>query len=197
MARPLIPVDEILARALVLLDSEGPDGLSARRLSADLKISTRTLYQQVGNREALIRALVARHFADLRLEFRDTGDWVGTALAWCLALRETLRAHPHLTELMSFDDRRSITAYVGDLVKVARHEGIPADMATECCRALVNVTVNHTMVEVRAIHETDPSPETTAEAESMARNLPLTIRWILAGVDNDLQPVEKSASRPS
>ncbi|NED67315.1 TetR family transcriptional regulator, partial [Streptomyces sp. SID10244] len=60
MAKPLIPVETIYERALVLLDDEGDSALSTRRLAADLRISTRTLYQQVGNRENLIRALVAR-----------------------------------------------------------------------------------------------------------------------------------------
>ena len=47
----------------------------ARRLAADLKISTRTLYQQVGNQELLTRALVARHFSQLRLEFHARKTW--------------------------------------------------------------------------------------------------------------------------
>src|SRR5574341_834189 len=62
--------------------AEGPDALSARRLAAELRISTRTLYQQVGKRELLIRALVARHFSQLRLEFHEHEDWETTALYW-------------------------------------------------------------------------------------------------------------------
>ena len=65
MPRPLIPAEVIYERALALLDAEGADALSARRLAADLGISTRTLYEQVGPREKLIRTLVARHFSRL------------------------------------------------------------------------------------------------------------------------------------
>ncbi len=54
MAKPLISVDAIFTRALELLDAEGAQALNARRLAGDLKCSTRTLYQQVGNREQLI-----------------------------------------------------------------------------------------------------------------------------------------------
>ncbi len=42
MPRPLIPVQDIDDRALALLDSEDAGALNARRLAADLKISTRT-----------------------------------------------------------------------------------------------------------------------------------------------------------
>ena len=40
MPRPLIPAEVIYERALALLDAEGADALSARRLAADLGIST-------------------------------------------------------------------------------------------------------------------------------------------------------------
>ncbi|MGW0044910.1 TetR/AcrR family transcriptional regulator [Rhodococcus sp. NPDC003348] len=180
MAKPLIPAEVILDRALELLDAEGVDALGVRRLAADLRISTRTLYQQVGNRDALIRALVARHFSQLTFEFRQYESWDETALQWCLALRETLREHPFLTELMTFADRRVIVDYVNELVKVALREGIPRGTAVECCRSLANVTVNHAIVEVRAMR--DPAPEVSDEAAGMAGNLAMTIGWILAGV---------------
>ena len=67
MAKPLIPVDVIYEHALALIDAEGAQALNARRLAADLRCSTRTLYQQVGNREELIRALIGRHFSQLQL----------------------------------------------------------------------------------------------------------------------------------
>jgi AcrR family transcriptional regulator len=186
MARPLIPVEKILDHALAVLDSEGAEALSARRLAGDLEISTRTLYQQVGNRDALIRALVARHFSQLTFEFAERSDWESTALHWCLTLRDTLRAHPFLTELMSFDDRSVIIDYVNELVKVAIREGFPRTLAIECCRTLVNVTVNHTIVEVRALRMPNPSAENVAESIRMAHNLPMAIRWILAGVRAEL-----------
>jgi AcrR family transcriptional regulator len=187
MARPLIPVDAIYTRALELLDAEGIDALQARKLAADLKISTRTLYQQVGNREQLIRALVARHFSQLRLDFREHATFDSTALHWCLALHDTLRAHPYLTELMAVDDRKAIEDYVNDLVKAALREGFPRKIAIECCRTLVNVTINHTIVEVRALREPEHSPGAATEVKKIEKNFPTTIRWILMGVRADLK----------
>lgn len=59
MAKLLISVETIYDEALRVLDTEGVAGLNARNLAARLHCSTRTLYEQVGNREALIRGLVA------------------------------------------------------------------------------------------------------------------------------------------
>jgi AcrR family transcriptional regulator len=182
MAKPLIPVEVIYTRALALLDAEGAGALSARRLAADLRISTRTLYQQVGNREQLIRALVARHFSQLRLEFKEYRDWDATAFHWCMTFHDTLRAHPFLTELMTIEDRNAVEDYVNELVKVALREGVPRRIAIEACRALTNVTINHTIVEVRALREPAHAAGTTHETAKIEKNFPMTIRWILAGV---------------
>jgi AcrR family transcriptional regulator len=186
MAKPLIPVDVIYERALELLDAGGPEALQARRLAADLRISTRTLYQQVGNQDQLIRALVARHFSRLRLEFREYDDWQTTAFHWCTTFHDALRNHPHLTELMTIEDRRSVEDYVNDLVKAALHEGMPRQVAIEACRSLVNVTISHTIVEVRALREPEHSAKTAQETAKIEKNFPMTISWILAGIRAEL-----------
>ncbi len=192
MAKPLIPVEAIYDRALELLDSEGPNALTTRRLAADLKISTRTLYQQAGSREQLIRALVARHFSQLRLDFHECEDWETTALQWCLALHNALRAHPFLTELMTIDDRKAVMDYIAELTKVSLREGIPRQLALECSRSLVNLTINHSVMEVRALREPKLSSDTLTESRRIEKNFPMTVRWILAGVR-----AESQSSRPT
>jgi AcrR family transcriptional regulator len=187
MAKPLIPVETIYEHALELLDAEGSDALTTRRLAADLKISTRTLYQQVGSREQLIRALVDRHFSQLRLDFHEYEDWETTALKWCLNLRDALRGHPFLTELMTIDDRKAVMDYIAELTNVTLREGIPRSLALECSRALVNLTINHSVMEVRALREPKLSRDTLAESRRIDKNFPMSVRWILTGVRADAQ----------
>jgi AcrR family transcriptional regulator len=195
MAKPLIPVEVIHERALALLDAEGSEALTTRRLAAELKISTRTLYQQVGSREQLIRTLVARHFSRLRLDFHEYADWETTALKWCLALHEALRAHPFLTELMTIDDRQAVMDYIAELTKATLKEGIPRQLALECSRALVNLTINHTVMEVRAMREPRLSRDTLAESRRIEKNFPMSVRWILAGVRAESQAMSAAVTR--
>ena len=190
MAKPLIPVEVIYERALALLDAEGSGALTTRRLAAELKISTRTLYQQVGSREQLVRALVARHLSQLKLDFHEYDDWESTALHWCTALRAALRAHPYLTELMTVDDRNAVMSYVDQLVNATLREGIPEKLAIECCRALVNLTINHSIVDVRGMHEPKLSRKSAAESARIAKNFPMAVRWILSGVRADAAAAE-------
>jgi AcrR family transcriptional regulator len=192
MAKPLIPADDILTHALDLLDTEGIEALSVRRLSAALKISPRTLYQQVGNREALIRALVARHFAQLKLDFKEYDTWESTALHWCLALHDALRAHPFLTELMTIEDRSAVTDYVDALLNATLQEGISRSLATECCRGLAHMTINHSIVEVRGLREEMRSASETAKIE---QNFPRLVEWVISGVRAEAQDVDRRATR--
>lgn len=195
MAKPLIPVEDIYDHAFELLDTEGAGALTTRRLAADLKISTRTLYQQVASREQLIRALVARHFSRLKLDFHEYADWETTALKWCLALHDALAAHPYLTELMTNDDRNAVLDYMAALTKASLREGIPRNLAVECTRALVNLTFNHTIVEVRALRDPKLSRHSRAESRRIEKNFPTTVRWILTGVRADAQPAGYSPQK--
>src|SRR5690625_323114 len=186
MAKPLMPVEVILERSLALLDAEGAEALTTRRVAAVLGISTRTLYQQVGSRDELIRALVARHFAELRLEFHEYQDWETTATNWCLVLHQALLAHPFLNELMTVDDQAAVMNYVSALMNAALREGIPRAVAAECARALVNLTINHSVMEVRAQREPKLSGPSHADARRTEKNFLISIRWILAGVRADV-----------
>ena len=181
MAKPLIPVDVIHEHALALIDAEGADALNARRLASDLKCSTRTLYQQVGNREELIRALVGRHFSQLRLDFHEYGTWESSAVQWSVALHDALQAHPFLTELMNVDDRGAVTAYVNKLLKSLVQAGIDRPLATDCCRSLVNTTINHTIVEAQALRQ-PTSRAGGLDAKKRQQSYLRTIDWIVAGV---------------
>jgi AcrR family transcriptional regulator len=186
MAKPLIPVEVIHEHALALIDAEGAQALNARRLASDLKCSTRTLYQQVGNREELIRALVDRHFSQLQLDFHEYDTWESTAEQWSLALHNELHAHPFLTQLMTVDDRGAVTSYVDKLLKSLVQSGLERRLATECCRSLVNTTINHTIVEAQALRQVPPSRASGLDAKKRQRSFLQTINWIIAGVRQEV-----------
>jgi AcrR family transcriptional regulator len=175
--QPSISAETIYERTLVLLDAEGARAVTVRRVAADLKISTRTLYKRIGNRDNLIRNVVELHFGKLGLVLHEYDCWESTALNWCLALHETLLAHPHLTELMTDGHGNFLLDYVREIIEVTVQEGIPQRIAAECCRSLVHLTIADAIMEIRTSRGFNCSVKTS----SMARNLPETIGWILAG----------------
>lgn len=52
--------DEIVERALDLVEREGADALTMRRLAADLDVTTTTIYWHVGSRADLVTAIIRR-----------------------------------------------------------------------------------------------------------------------------------------
>jgi AcrR family transcriptional regulator len=182
MAKPLIPADDIYEHALALLDREGPDALTTRRVAADLRISTRTLYQQTGSRDELIRAVVARHFSRLKLEFHESDNWQDTCVQWCLTLQDALRSHPHLTRLMSVADRKPVMDFISRLTRSTLREGVPRGRALELSGALVNLTINQSVMDVRAMQDPTQSHGSAAADRRAQRGFEQTVRWICAGV---------------
>jgi AcrR family transcriptional regulator len=171
--------DAIYARAQALLDAEGTAGLNARRLAAELKCSTKTLYAQVGSQDQLIRELVARHFAALQVEFEAADTWQGSAERWCRAVRAELLAHPHLSQLMTFDDRAAVVGYVNRLLRILLESGVPDRLARECCEVLVHTTISMTNAEILA-----SSLAARAGLPAVSPDIfDAAIRWIIAGVD--------------
>jgi AcrR family transcriptional regulator len=89
--------------------------VTVRRLTADLKISTRTLYKRIRNQDNLIRSIVELHVSKLSLVLREDDSWESTALNRCVGLHAALCAHPHLTDLMTDED----VLVIGDYVEYA------------------------------------------------------------------------------
>jgi len=127
----------------------------------------------------------------LKLEFKEYGTWESTALHWCIALNDTLCAHPYITELMSIDDRAAVTDYVQSLLKLTLQEGIPRGLAVECCRGLTNLTIHHSIAEVRARREGEHSPETVSEIAKINRNFKRLVQWVIAAVRAEAESTPK------
>jgi len=185
VAKALIPADDILRRALELLDQQGSSALNIRRLSADLGISPRTLYKQVGNQEDLTRALVNRHFMELELTFTECPRWADTARNWCIELYSALTAHPHLTDLMTIDDRAVVTQYVMALLTSATKAGIPEPLAIRCCRGLTNITVNQAIVQVRSLADSRLSAEAIHQAAKLESSFFDVVDWVISSVERE------------
>lgn len=179
---PSIRADTIFEHALKVLDQEGPAAVTVRRIAADLKISTRTLYKRIGNHDNMIRHAVALHYSRLDLEVRELGCWESTAMSWCLNLHRELSAHPHLTELMTAQEGETLQGYVDEFLKVTLREGISRKRAIECARSLVNLTINDAIVNARGSSQPECGSDERAEKSAISGDLRGTIRLILAGV---------------
>lgn len=89
--------ERILETALALLDREGLDGLTMRRLADELDIGTMTLYGYFRTKDALLDALVDHH---TRYEpQRARGTWKDRLRHLMEAVHRSHQKHPGIVEL--------------------------------------------------------------------------------------------------
>lgn len=95
--KPLLTRERIVATALALVDREGLQAVSTRRLAAELGVSGPSLYNHFRTKDAILDAVVDAVCADVDLSmFEDGTPWPQALLRWARSYRAALRAHPHI-----------------------------------------------------------------------------------------------------
>jgi AcrR family transcriptional regulator len=98
---------QIAAAARALLDAEGPEGLTMRRVADALGIKAPSLYKHVPDKTALEQLVVAEGFIEvaeaLEAAMLDAADPLA---ALAKAYRDYAIAHPHLYRLMNYQPLR-------------------------------------------------------------------------------------------
>ncbi|MEU3571414.1 TetR/AcrR family transcriptional regulator [Kitasatospora sp. NPDC036755] len=122
MARPRTPLlsrERIVAAALRLIDDEGLDALSTRRLATELSVSGPSLYNHFATKDELLDAVVDSVMGEVDLSMFGTSGSSGTTgvpgvpgepgrAAWPEALRDwarsyraALAAHPNIVPVLA------------------------------------------------------------------------------------------------
>jgi TetR/AcrR family transcriptional regulator, tetracycline repressor protein len=98
--------ERIVSAALSLVNEEGLEALSMRRLAKELGVDPMAIYYHLPNKQALLSALIAKAFSGMRVpEPQEKGDWRERVRTWARAFREVARAHPMLVpQLASYPD---------------------------------------------------------------------------------------------
>ncbi|MEK6276724.1 MAG: TetR/AcrR family transcriptional regulator C-terminal domain-containing protein [Actinomycetota bacterium] len=89
---------QIVEAALALLDREGLDGLTMRRLGQELGVGTMTVYGYFRSKDELLDAVIDAGAERIALE-PPAGSWKAQLRELLLSLRGTLVKHPGVIEL--------------------------------------------------------------------------------------------------
>ena len=103
MAEPLTPrARQVVSVARDLLETEGSDALTMRRLAEQMGIRAPSLYKHVPHKAALEAAIIADGFREAALAFEAATDGATDPLAALVdAYRRFAAAHPHVYRLMT------------------------------------------------------------------------------------------------
>ena len=91
--------DVVLATALEIIDRDGIDGLSMRRLARALGRNPMILYRHAANKAALLDGIAETVLAQLKVDPADP-DWAGQLRSVARGYRALALAHPHVVPLL-------------------------------------------------------------------------------------------------
>ena len=98
--RPGLTRNEIVVTALRVVQEEGLEALSMRRLATEIGSGTMSLYWYVADREELVRLVGDAAFADVELSPLDA-PWRDQIFSVCEAFRAVVRKHPSLVPFIA------------------------------------------------------------------------------------------------
>ena len=94
-ARRPLTRPRILKAALRLVDREGLEALSMRRLGQALGVEAMSLYNHVPNKAAVLDGLVELLLGELKIPGPEAGDWRERIRRTSQSYRRIAHAHPH------------------------------------------------------------------------------------------------------
>ena len=134
--------DDVVARAIEVLDAHGLDALSMRRLAGDLGVQPGALYHHFTNKDALLAAI-----AD---EILRRGRRPAEIMAWdaelqllCLGLRDAMRRHRDGAVLIAQVNRADAEALERPLRSALERAGADGDLARVGARTLLRYVLSH------------------------------------------------------
>ena len=153
MPRPSAPRltrESVVSAALAIVDADGADALSTRRLAADLGVSGPSLYHHFSGKEEIIAGIVASLYEHISLS-ATAPDWKGVITDYAQQLRSVLALHPHVIDFV-------ISAPVRSVPQLAVYEHIAASLvasgiAPAQCRQIIFAADS---VVIGALAMTDP-----------------------------------------
>ena len=156
---------QIVTAAVALLDTEGLDGVTLRKLAARLGVRQPTLYWHLPNKAALITALadaiLDRDFAEPPPRQRWQ-DWLADLAE---RLRHALLAHPDGARVLS---AAQLSTSMGDISELAMSTLVAHDVPLPRARVIVLTVQRFTVGHVLEEQAPRPDPGAMSEADRTA-----------------------------
>lgn len=179
---------EVLRGARLIIDRDGWDRLTVRRLAAELRIGPTTLYRHVGGKQDLLVMLLDEHIRALPRPDLPT-DPQERILVAALAVRDVLTDWPWVVEVLATDGfvgllDDSALWPVEAIVAAAVEHGCTDAQAVDLFRSIWYFTLGEVLVRTRSARARDRQDHPTARADfeafdsaSLPRLAAIGSRW--------------------
>jgi AcrR family transcriptional regulator len=152
MPKPGEPLtrQRVLEVALHLIDREGLEGFSMRKLGAMLGVEAMALYNHVENKRALFDGVIEQLLAEGLSPEQLDGTPREELWAFAHAFRDVLRAHPRVLPLVATSPLRTpaTLALLDRLLATLHRAQITGVQSIYVLQCLVGFIVGHTWIEI-------------------------------------------------
>ncbi len=154
----------MLRAAVELADRDGVEGLSMRRLAAELGVVPMALYKHVANKDELLDGMIDVVVAEIDPPRTDT-DWKTAVRERILSARRALLRHPWASRVMESRTRPTpiVMAYMDSMIAMFTGGGFSIDLTHHVMHALGSRMIGFTQELFN--DQTDPEqPDPTRDA---------------------------------
>lgn len=164
MARPKVPLISkraALEAALDIIDTEGIDALSIRRLAERLGVNGASLYHHFQNKDEIVVGAAKLALEEVRAPQGHEEPWEVWLLRNARRLRAAFRAHPDLVPVMLRREPLGIgTSQVEATFAMLEEEGVPVGAIAPMMEALELYAIGSALHEAAA-DAAKPDPKRT------------------------------------
>jgi len=161
----------ILEAALELVDLDGLEALTMRRLADQLKVDPMSLYNYVDGKDALLDGIAEALWNDVQLPDGDA-DWRQALRGFATSLRGMAHAHPHAYPLLMARGIMTTPELqaIDGAIQALERAGLNREQAAEMIRTLFAYAVGYGMLELST--PSPPGADRTEQIVNLTRTLP-------------------------
>ncbi|MCA9534492.1 MAG: TetR/AcrR family transcriptional regulator C-terminal domain-containing protein [Myxococcales bacterium] len=158
--------ERILEDALRIVDSEGLQGLTIRRLAQELDVTPMAVYRHFKNKTDILDGLIELVIAEGQATEHDTEGWQAWIEVTFLRMRASLLQHPGVLPLLGSSASYGLQSLriTERLLGKLRGAGLGADAVARGLHLLVSYTLGAVAIEVAA-REQQQSAEAGTQQE--------------------------------
>ena len=153
--------DRIVQAAIELIERGGEEGLSMRRVAADLGVAVMSLYNHVPNKAALLDGVAGHILGGMEVADDPAAHWSERARALIRAYRKVAHDYPRCVTLVLTRkiDAPSGMRPVEHALAIAEEAGFDGETAVRIMRALLAYAIGAQMRETGAAQLLDRLPK--------------------------------------
>ncbi len=165
-----LTAERIRDEALKLIDAQGLDAFSTRRLGAALGCEAMAIYWYYPSKEALLDAVVEELVSRLPMEPSQNGDWIDALRKLAHGYRQLAHEHPHAFPLLAM--RRFATEstwrFLEGVFELARRGGLDDRTTARFFRLVASYISGVALNELAGIKEAERAKASPGEAIAQA-----------------------------